>query len=78
MIGGYKTKDKEVVMNGKRKFMGSSKIVPFELSSFDPKTIDKIIKVKHGPNTISNQDEITIDKSVLNSRFLISNNLQKH
>ena len=52
--------------------MGSTKIIPYELNSFDPKTADEIIKMRHGPNTIYNSDTIPIDKSVLNSRFLIS------
>lgn len=41
--------------------MGSSKIIPYELSSFDPHTEDKIKKARHGPNTISNLDEIPLD-----------------
>jgi len=34
--------------------MGSAKIIPYELNSFDPKTADEIIKARHGPNTIYN------------------------
>jgi hypothetical protein len=58
--------------------IGSSKILPFDLNSFDANTAHKLIKIKHGANTILNKDEISVDKSVLNSRFLISDFLQKH
>ena len=44
-----------------KKRMGSTKIIPFEINSFDPKTADQLIKARNGPNTIFNQDVIPVE-----------------
>jgi len=58
--------------------MGSSKILPFDMSSFDPNTAHKLKKIKFGANTILTKDDVPVEKSVLNSRFLISDYLAPH
>lgn len=58
--------------------MGSTKLIPFDLSSFDPNTAHKLSKIRFGANTILNRDEIPVELSVLNSRYLINDQLAKH
>lgn len=60
--------------------MGSSKVIPYETSSTDlafSSTRDRF-RQRHGTNTITNNDEIPVEQSVLNSRYLISEYLEKH
>lgn len=40
--------------NEKKRKMGSTKIIPYEISSFDAVTADKILRIRHGPGTITN------------------------
>lgn len=54
--------------------MGSSKVIPFDTTP----TMSKQQRRKFGAGTVGNADEIPLDQSVLNSRFLISEYLQKH
>ena len=60
-----------------QKTFGSSRILPIDLESFDARTAHKLSKIRHGAHTMYKNDDIQVDQSVLNSRFLISDFLDK-
>lgn len=58
--------------------MGSSKILPYNIGQFDAETAHKLHKIKFGAKSILSKDDVPVEHSVLNSRFLISDYLAPH
>ena len=59
-------------------FHNPTRITPFGAGSYKHQEEDEFPKQRHGTNTIYNSDAIPLEKSVLNIRFLINQEIHRN